>query len=70
MLIISKHGILLMLNVPFRVMVIECTGDLITGDIERVSAVKIDHDLVLMYLIGNSLHYYNHFTILVGDDEY
>jgi hypothetical protein len=69
-LIVTKHGMMLMLTVPFRVMVITELTPFEVGDVLRVGAVKMDEALVLLYMIENRSYYYNHFIILVGDDEY
>ena len=69
MLIVTRHGILLMLNIPFRVMVITELTPFEVGDVVRVAAVKMDRDLLLMYLIENKLYYYNHFTVLLGEED-
>jgi hypothetical protein len=59
-----KSGILSRLNCPFEVLVIQDVGELTKGLICLVSAVKIDLNLIEVYIIRNKAYYFFNFRVL------
>jgi hypothetical protein len=63
-LVINKHGHLQRLNCPFEVIVITNVGELTKGLVCLVSAVKIDLNLIEVYIIRNKAYYFLNFRVL------
>ena len=63
-LVIKKSGILERLQCPFEVLVIQDVGELHKGLICLVNAVKLDLNLIDVYIIGNKAYYYFNFSVL------
>jgi len=63
-LVITKSGHLKRLDCPFEVMVILDVGELYKGLICLVSAVKIDLNLIDVYIIHNKAYYFFNFRVL------
>ena len=63
-LVIDKTGQLQRLQCPFEVLVIQDVGQLTKGLICLVSAVKIDLNLIEVYIIRNKAYYFFNFRVL------
>lgn len=63
-LVINKTGSLERLDCPFEVLVIQDVGDLEKGLICLVNAVKLDLQLVDVYIIRNKAYYYFNFRVM------
>ena len=63
-LVINNHGHLQRLQCPFEVIVITNVGELTKGLICLVSAVKIDLNLIEVYIIRNKAYYFFNFRVL------
>jgi hypothetical protein len=63
-LVINKNGDLQRLDCPFEVLVISDVGELYKGLICLVSAVKIDLNLIDVYIIKNKAYYFFNFRVL------
>ena len=63
-LVIDKTGQLQRLDCPFEVVVIQTVGELQKGLIYLVSAVKIDLNLIDVYIIRNKAYYFFNFRVL------
>ena len=66
LLVVTFRGELIRLMCPFDVMVM-CRVDVYTpGDKATVSQVKMDSNLILVYMIKGKGYYYYNFLILIG----
>jgi hypothetical protein len=63
-LVFDKTGQLQRLDCPFEVVVIQNVGELQKGLIYLVSAVKIDLNLIDVYIIRNKAYYFFNFRVL------
>jgi hypothetical protein len=63
-LVINKTGQLERFNCPFEVQVITDVGELTKGLICLVSAVKIDLNLIEVYVIRNKAYYFFNFRVI------
>jgi hypothetical protein len=63
-LVINKTGSLERLDCPFEVLVIQNVGELEKGLICLVNAVKMDLQLIDVYIIGNKAYYYFNFKVI------
>lgn len=63
-LVINKSGQLQRYDCPFEVMVITDVGEFTKGLICLVSAVKIDLNLIEVYIIKNKAYYFFNFRVL------
>jgi hypothetical protein len=63
-LVINKSGHLQRLQCPFEVMVILDVGELYKGLICLVNAVKLDMNLIDVYIIRNKAYYFFNFRVL------
>lgn len=63
-LVINKTGSLERLDCPFKVIVIHNVGELEEGLICLVNAVKLDLQLVDVYIIRNKAYYYFNFRVM------
>lgn len=63
-LVINKSGQLQRYDCPFEVMVITDVGELTKGLICLVSAVKIDLNLIEVYIIKKKAYYFFNFHVL------
>jgi len=63
-LVINKTGQIERLDCPFSVIVIQDVGELAKGLICLVNAVKLDLNLIDVYIIGNKAYYYFNFRVL------
>jgi len=63
-LVINKSGSLERLDCPFEVLVIQDVGELESGLICLVNAVKLDMKLIDVYIIGNKAYYYFNFKVI------
>lgn len=68
LLIVDSHGMLVRIHCPFRVIVNQSVGDLHTGQLVSVMAVKMSLDLKLVYVIDGTAYYHHYFRIL-GREE-
>ncbi len=64
-LIVKQDGELARLNCPFCVVVIKQVGGLQTGVTCDVNQVKVDANLILVYIIKNKGYYYWNFAIII-----
>ena len=65
-LVITQMGKLIRLNCPFEVLIINRIDGYAPGDKAKVSQVKIDSNLILVYIIRGKGYYYFNFVILIG----
>jgi len=65
-LIITYKGELMRLYCPFEVTVIRPVDTYKFGDKVKVSQVKMDSSLILVYIIKGKGYYYFNFLILIG----
>ena len=63
-LVINRQGHLQRLQCPFEVLVISNVGDLTKGLICLVNAVKIDLQLIDVYVIRGKAYYFFNFKVL------
>jgi hypothetical protein len=63
-LVVNKTGQLQRLQCPFEVMVILDVGELYKGLICLVNAVKLDMNLIDVYIIKNKAYYFFNFRVL------
>lgn len=63
-LVINKTGSLERLDCPFEVIVIHNVGELEKGLICHVNAVKLDMQLIDVYIIRNKAYYYFNFRVM------
>jgi hypothetical protein len=63
-LVINNHGHLQRFQCPFEVIVITNVGELTKGLVCLVSAVKIDLNLIEVYIIRNKAYYFLNFRVL------
>ena len=63
-LVINKTGQLERLDCPFSVVVIQDVGELVKGLICLVNAVKLDLNLIDVYIIGNKAYYFFNFRVI------
>jgi len=63
-LVINKSGSLERLDCPFEVLVIQDVGELEKGLICLVIAVKLDLQLIDVYIIRNKAYYYFNFKVI------
>jgi len=64
LLVITFHGELVRLYCPFDVVVISSIDIYSIGDRAKVSEVKMDNNLILVYIIKGKGFYYYNFMIL------
>ena len=62
-LIISKENQLIRLNVPFTVLVVRHVPGLRIGDLESVTAIKMDLRLIDIYVVKGRPYYCYNFCI-------
>jgi len=63
-LVINKTGQLERVDCPFEVLVIQDVGELESGLICNVDAVKMALTLLDVYIIGNKAYYYFNFRVM------
>lgn len=63
-LVLNKTGQLERVDCPFEVLVIQDVGELEKGLICLVNAVKLDLQLIDVYIIGNKAYYYFNFRVM------
>lgn len=64
MLVVTFKGELIRLYCPFDVVVINSVDIYSVGDKAKVTEVKMDNDLILVYIIKGKGFYYYNFMIL------
>ena len=65
-LVVTFRGELIRLYCPFDVMVIQPIDIYRPGEKVKVSQVKMDSSLILVYIIKGKGYYYFNFLILIG----
>lgn len=65
-LVVTFNGELIRLYCPFEVLVIVKVDMFMPGDKVKVSQVKMDSSLILVYIIKGKGYYYFNFLILIG----
>ena len=65
-LIVTYKGELMRLYCPFDVLVIIKIDTYVPGDRLKVTQVKMDSSLILVYIIKGKGYYYFNFLILIG----
>jgi hypothetical protein len=65
-LIVTYKGDLIRLFCPFDVLVMVKIDSYVPGDKVKVSAVKMDSNFILIYIIKGIGYYYYNFLILIG----
>lgn len=63
-LVVNKTGQLERVDCPFEVLVIQDVGELEKGLICLVNAVKLDLQLIDVYIIRNKAYYYFNFRVI------
>ena len=63
-LVVNEHKELQELNCPFKVLVIANIGSLEKGEIVMVVEIKVNRQLIVIYIIDGNAFYYYHFEII------
>lgn len=66
LLVVTFKGELMRLHCPFNAIVIQAVDVYSPGDRVKVSQVKMDSNLILVYMIKGKGYYYFNFLILIG----
>jgi hypothetical protein len=67
-LVINKNNQLTRLDCPFEVLVIQDVGELYKGLICLVNAVKLDLNLIDVYIVKSKAYYFFNFRVLERKD--
>ena len=63
--IVTWNNLVILLQCPFKVVVINSIGELRLEDIVWVEEVKITAELITVYLICEKAYYYYHFDFII-----
>ena len=66
LLITDSRGVLKRIYTPFNVIVINDVPGLSIGDIESVTAIRMDLKLIDIYVVRGKAYYYFNFTLYLG----